>query len=260
MNLSIKDLRLLQEAKSFAPGRTKKLAEHILNLNRSLYVLSNKRAKDYVKIRVISESEQILTSIFSDFLAFFQIVSNLLKKDSDKESPKKLLNDLTNLRKEITMKTHELIARPSEKIYEKYWHDADNLISQPIFSLILPSIITSWEESKTEINCNLIECNETLFYETFHREVLSLIGQFPAFQIFKSPKTIASPILSSGDKREISLELYEQMKNEKKSKEELIKEVPEELIQKEENVGDKSESLSEPLFDEEIEEGEEVED
>ena len=254
MELSITDSGILVEMKYFAPGRAKKIAEQILNLKHRLYVLSNERARDYAKIRSISEAEQILTSVFSDFLTFFQSVSGMLKKDKDNENIKKLLNDLTNLRKEIDQKTNQLIGRPSEIIYMRYWFEVDTLISQPINALILPPLIASWEESKKEINSNLFECNTNLFYETFHKEVLSLIGQFPMFKIFQAPKTIATPMLSSSDKRDLALGVYEQMKKEEESKEELQKSIPQELI---ENIPQEMIEKEAEEFSDEEEESEE---
>jgi len=236
MEISIKDIGELVEMKEFAPGRARKIAKHILNLNHSLYSLSNKRAKDYVKIKSISASEQILTLIFSDFLSFFHSVFDSLKKDNDRENLKKLLNDLTNLRKEISQKTNELIARPSEMIYTKYWFDVDKLISQPINSLILPSLILSWQESKEKINANYFSCNENLFCEVFHREVLSLIGQFPIVQIFKAPiKTVGMSPTSPAELRNQMLGMFEELKTSEKNKEELGKSIPSELI-KDSNV------------------------
>lgn len=248
MELSIGDIGELVEMKEFAPGRAKKLAGRILDINRRLGILSNRRARDYIKIKTISESEQILTLIFSDFLALFNSVSDLLKKGGDIDNQKKLLNDLTNLRKEINQKTNELVARPPEIIYLKYWHDVDALISQPINSLILPSLIVSWQESKEQIDSNHFMCKKDLFYETFYKEVLSLIGQFPMVQVFKAPiKTVGVSPTSSAELRSQMLGMFEELKASEKNKEEFRKNIPPELVKDSDNE-------NEEIIEEDIEE------
>lgn len=248
MEISISDMRLLVEMEHSAPKRVRRIAEHILDLNRRLYVLSNKRARDYIKIKNISESEQILTLIISDFLSLFQFVSDMLKKEGEKDSLKKLFNDLINLRREITQKTDELIARPSEKIYTKYWHDADSLISQPVQSLILPSLIVGWDASKGEVTLGYAECDPDKFYPAFHKEVLSLIGQFPVLQVFKVQKAIGAPVTSPAELRNQMVGFYQEMKDAEKKEKELEKGLPPELIE-----GD-SEEKGEEIIEEDTEE------
>ena len=157
------------------------------------------------------------------------------------------------------------MARPSNMIYTKYWFDSDTLISQPINSLIMSPLITSWKESKKEIKANLFECDKNKFYETFHKEVLFLIGQFPVVQVFQMKKAMASPVISPSELRNQILGVFTELKTAEKITEESSNvQIPEELIVKTKKIPEdepkeesKEESPEEIFSDEEDDEDEE---
>ncbi len=255
MKISINEGQLLVDINHFAPEKAKQLAENILNLNNSLHVLLVDRAKISNKVKCVAESQQILTSIISNFLSLFQFTLSLFEKGEGKEILKRVMNDLINLEAQASHVANDIFSKPDDRISSGSFIQMERLISTPILSLILPPLIAGWKASKQKINSNLIECDENIFYEIFHEEVLKLSGLHQLLQVFRMPtKTLSAPVLSPGDKREMVLGLYSEMKNEQKSKEELQKNLPAELIESKEESETKSEEKSEEISEEESEE------
>lgn len=213
---------------SEAPDKIRELAENILNLNWKI-----KRIDDE-DVKSIFEAQEILGVVLSNFTSIFQHSAELQNKEKE-EPTKKVQNDLINMQREINTTVNNLVLRPQDKLYPSIFFQIKQLIAEPINSLIGLVVMDSWENSRKVIRRwvktgfpsrlekkEFISCNEEKFYKTFYDETLKRAGQHPMFTVFKAPvKTIASPFLSSADKREMVLGLYEEMKNSEKKNEEI---------------------------------------
>jgi len=249
------------------PAKIKEIAEHIHDLNWKVKSIEHGYRNS---VEAVFKSQEILSVIISNFNSLFQHSADMLKKKNEQDV-KKIQNDLINMQREIKNTTTNLTLRPEDKLYPAVFFHIKQLIVEPINSLIGAVLIDCWRDSKKIIYRNVdvgivsrrydkkefISYDENKFYETLYVETIRRTGQHPMFTVFKTPtKTMASPVLSPTDKRELVLGLYDEMKNEQKNKQEFAQKIPEELTQKE----DSEKEANEVIFEEESEEIEEEDD
>ncbi len=213
MKTPINDYSSWIDMESHAPEKVKKIAEKIRDLYHKLQLINHRHPESNLKY--IFEAKSILTSVIGDFISLFQYAGERTKKGQD-PTLRSIQTDLINLGNKIELKTEHLTLRPLEKIYPSHFFQIKEILSEPINSLIGASLISAWEES---YNYQNKKCDEDKFYKTLFEETQKRAGQNPMFQVFKKPtRTMASPILTQADKKDLVLGLKKELDVNKDSK------------------------------------------
>jgi len=194
------------------------------------------------------ETVELLHQTKSDFLSLFELSAEKTKAQEE-FTTKIIQQDLTNITTELHSQINNLANKSYEKITAFNLRQIAEIIARVVNGLIAPPIINAFEGCVRSENrrclMNIVSedtknnkyktpyregslfgntdwdkyetrtikvYSKNKFFEIFLKEVKNRSGQSPLLRIFKAPKTIQTPILTSEDRKGLVLGMVDELK------------------------------------------------